>query len=129
MDKPALFLTLALVAFAAGCESSPDQIRHDTTAATYTAVKNTKLAAQDVNAGIQATVHRVSSPIRGPQGHPVDLNRGNKLNLMTLPGVNSDLATRIMVNRPYALPNDLLTRNIVSPQEFDRIAPRIITVN
>jgi len=128
MRTPTALLTLMLAALAVGCNSSsptPDQIRHDTAAATNTVVTDTKAAAE----GIKDGVKNATSPDRGPEGHLVNINTGSRLNLMTLPGVSSKIAGQIIAHRPYSAPGDLLKRRIVTSDEYDQISPHITTSN
>lgn len=129
MRTHAVLATLALAA-ALGCTSSsptPDQVRHDAAAATSTVVRDTKAAAEGIRDGVHEAASGATSPERGPAGHPVNINTGSKLNLMTLPGVTSGLAERIIAHRPYGRTSDLIGRRIVSSDEYDKIAPRITT--
>ena len=123
-------LTVALLAL--GCNSSPnttapnpDQIRQDTAAATSTIVRDGKAAAEGIKDGIRSA----TSTGRGPASLPLDINRGNRLALMTLPGVDSRIAARIIANRPYTILSDLRTRRIVSSDEYEQMASRIIVTH
>lgn len=56
----------------------------------------------------------------------VDINSASRGALMSVPGIGSYTATRIISGRPYKMKNQLKTRHIVSVPLYDRIAERII---
>jgi DNA uptake protein ComE-like DNA-binding protein len=59
-------------------------------------------------------------------GELVDLNTATKAQLMALAGISELTAQRIMTNRPYAKKDQLKSRKILTPQEYDRIKDKII---
>jgi len=117
---------IATLAFAVtlGCNSSaptPNEIRHDAAAATTTVVNDAKGAAEGIRDG-------VNNSRGGPGYNFVNINTAPRLTLMTLPGLTSADAGRIIANRPYRDAADLRDRRVISANEFDQIAPRITTV-
>ena len=56
----------------------------------------------------------------------IDLNSATKDQLMTLPGLTAAQADRIIDNRPYDDPNDLLTKKVLPRTEYDKIADRVV---
>jgi hypothetical protein len=42
-----------------------------------------------------------------------------------LPGVSAPAADRIIANRPYGKGEDLLSRGILTPREYERISDRV----
>ena len=116
-------LTALALAATLGCNSNaptPAEIRHDAAAATNTVVKDAKSAAE----GIRDGVHNSRG---GPGYDVVNINTAPRLTLMTLPGLTSAQAGRIIAHRPYRDPDDLRIRRIIPADEFDQIAPRIVT--
>jgi competence protein ComEA len=99
----------------AGCRPSnpdPSTIRQNTANATRTAVRDAKAVTQGVVDGI-----------KGSGG--LNLNTATREQLETLPEVDQERADRIIANRPYAQPEDLLKKHVVSQKEYDRIKGQI----
>ncbi len=94
---------------------SPDQIRQKTAEATSTLKRDTKAVAQGVKEGVTSK-------------HSVDLNKGSKDDLASLPGINSERAERIIAERPYASTRQLVTRHVLSEDEYAQVRDRV-TVN
>jgi len=55
----------------------------------------------------------------------VDLNTASKDELMTLPGLTSAAADRIVATRPIHDPSELITLHIVSGAEYDKVSNRV----
>lgn len=77
------------------------------------AAKQTKAAAEGVKQGLQAP------------DKPVNINSASKVQLQTLPGVDEETADRIINGRPYHTRDELGTRGVVSPDEFNAIKDKI----
>jgi competence protein ComEA len=56
---------------------------------------------------------------------PLDLNAATKEQLMSLPGVTTAEADRVIAGRPYNEPEELVSRRIMPKTEYDKIADRI----
>lgn len=84
------------------------------------AAANAERDANDVAAGVKSGLHK------GNRGG-VDLNSATRADLETLPGITSATARRIESNRPYDTPQDLVRKGVVSENEYDRIAPDVVT--
>jgi DNA uptake protein ComE-like DNA-binding protein len=56
---------------------------------------------------------------------PLDLNSATKEQLETLPGITAAEANRILADRPYDKPEDLVSRHIMPKAEYDKIADRL----
>ncbi len=100
----------------AGCSPasrSPDAIRQDTADATAAAARDAKAIAQGVFEGLKT---------KGP----LNINRATEEQLETLPGIDAAEARRIVANRPYASSVELLHRRVLTKQEYDRIASRVV---
>jgi DNA uptake protein ComE-like DNA-binding protein len=94
---------------------SPDQLREKTAEATSTLKRDTKAVAEGVKEGL-ASNSRTS----------VDLNKASKDDLETLPGITAQKAERIIAERPYADTHQLVTRHVVSEDEYGQIQDRIL---
>jgi DNA uptake protein ComE-like DNA-binding protein len=91
---------------------SPDQIREKTAEATSTLKRDTKAVAEGVKEGLTSK-------------RSVDLNKGSKDDLASLPGINSERAERIIAERPYASTRQLVTRHVLSEDEYAQVRDRV----
>jgi DNA uptake protein ComE-like DNA-binding protein len=91
---------------------NPEEIREKTAQATADVKADATAVAQGVKEGL----------IRG---NKVDLNNATKDQLMALPGINETAADRIIASRPYAAPEDLVKKKVVTPHEYDRISGQV----
>ncbi len=56
----------------------------------------------------------------------VDINSATKAQLMTLPGITSIRADKIIAARPFTTPQELVTRKILTTATYNTIAKRVI---
>ena len=56
---------------------------------------------------------------------PLDLNSASKGDLLSLPGMTAAEADRVIAERPYDDPGDLVTRHVLPKMEYDKIADRV----
>jgi DNA uptake protein ComE-like DNA-binding protein len=92
---------------------SPDQIRQKTAEETAAIKRDTKAVAQGVKEGLS-------------NKRTVDLNKASKDDLASLPGITPHQADRIIAERPYASPHQLVTRHVLSEDEYSQIQDRVI---
>lgn len=105
---------LLLLSLCAACTNqSPDQIRQKTAEETAAVKRDTKAVAQGVKEGLS-------------NKKTVDLNKASKDDLASLPGVTPQQADRIIAERPYASAHQLVTRNILSEDEYSQIQDRVV---
>jgi DNA uptake protein ComE-like DNA-binding protein len=100
----------------AGCSSesrSPDAIRNDTAHVTAGVARDAKAVAQGVVDGLR-------------QKGPVNINKGSREQLETLPGVSGEVADRIIAGRPYESGGDLVKKRVVSKAEYGQIADKVV---
>ena len=109
-------LSILLLVALAGCTSkqNPQDIKEKTARAT----EEIKRDARAVAAGIREGWSR---------DKPLDLNAATKEQFLSLPGLTSAQADRIIAHRPYDKTSDLLTRRIIPKAEYDKIAD-LVTV-
>ena len=107
---------LLLMATLAGCtqRQNPQDLKEKTAQTT----EELKRDAKAVAAGVREGWNR---------DKPVDLNTATKEQLLTLPGVTAVQADRIIADRPYKEPGELVTRHIMSKAEYDKISDRVRT--
>jgi DNA uptake protein ComE-like DNA-binding protein len=104
-----------MLAAGVSCSSnqSPDQIRQQTAQATEEVKRDTKAVADGIRDGLS-------------NKKAVDLNKGSKDDLLTLPGITGPRADRIIAERPYASAHQLVTRRVVSEDEYAQIQDRVV---
>ena len=97
-----------------GCNQrqSPDQVRERTAAATADLKQNAKAVAEGVREGWS-------------RDKIVDVNKAGKAELMTLPGMTSEDADKVIAGRPYISADELESRHILSRGEYNRIADHL----
>ena len=110
-----LNVTTILCAMLLGCSSpsNPDAIRERTADATAAAKRDADAVAKGVIEGLR-------------RKGPIDINKASKLDLMTLPGMTSEVADAIATGRPYTDASQLVRRHLVPRAEYDRIRSQII---
>jgi DNA uptake protein ComE-like DNA-binding protein len=104
-----------IVATGVACapNQSPDQLREKTAEATSTLKRDTKAVAEGVKEGLS-------------NKRSVDLNKASKDDLAALPGVSAKQADRIIAERPYATTRQLVTRHILSEDEYGQVQDRVV---
>jgi DNA uptake protein ComE-like DNA-binding protein len=92
---------------------SPDQLREKTAEGTSALKRDTKAVAEGVKEGLSSK-------------RSVDLNKASKDDLAALPGVSAKQADRIIAERPYATTHQLVTRHILSENEYSQVQDRVV---
>lgn len=108
-----LSLSLLLGVFVACTNASPDQIRQKTAEETAAVKRDTKAVAQGLKEGLS-------------NKRSVDLNKAPKDDLASLPGVTTAKADRIIAERPYANAHQLVTRRVLTEDEYSQIQDRVV---
>jgi len=115
-STPRRIVTLGLI-LAASVACSPnqnsDQLREKTAQTTAAIKQDTKAIAEGVKEGLSTK-------------RSVDLNKASKDDLLTLPGITSQKADRIIAERPYANAHQLVTRHILSEDEYAQVKDRAV---
>jgi DNA uptake protein ComE-like DNA-binding protein len=99
--------------FAACPNSNPDQIRQKTAEETAALKRDTKAVAQGLKDGLSSK-------------RSIDLNKASKQDLASLPGITSQKADRIVAERPYANTHQLVTRHVLSDEEYAQVRDRVV---
>jgi hypothetical protein len=107
--------TLALIPLAACTpeKRSPDAIREDTARVTSEATRDAKAVAKGVVEGLR-------------EKGPVNINKASEQDLESLPGIGETTARRIVDGRPYDSGSDLVKKHLISREEYNRIASKIV---
>ena len=110
-----LVLTGSLLAACAACapNQSPDQLREKTAEATASIKRDTKAVAEGVKEGLS-------------NKRSVDLNKGSKDDLTSLPGITAQKADRMIAERPYATTRQLVTRHVLTEDEYAQVQDRVV---
>jgi DNA uptake protein ComE-like DNA-binding protein len=108
-------LLMLLFASLSACttKDNPDEIRRRTAEATETMRRDAKAVAQGVKEGMSSD-------------KTININKASREDLLTLPGINDRYADRIIADRPFAATHDLVTRRVLSPEEYDKIRDRVV---
>jgi DNA uptake protein ComE-like DNA-binding protein len=113
------FIVSFLVALLAGISActnngdNPDEIRRRTAEATETVRRDTKAIAEGVKEGMG-------------HGKAVNINKGSREDLLSLPGITEHEADHIIASRPYDNADDLVSRHIIPQSEYDKIRDQVI---
>ncbi len=117
--KVPLALTLGTCVLLTGCTSSPrsqDIVRRSTAAVTRTVASDVKGAALGIRDGLR----------HDPNNDAVDVNNAPREKLETLPGINAELAGKIITARPYKSPGDLVRRRLIPKTTYEKIRSRLV---
>jgi DNA uptake protein ComE-like DNA-binding protein len=108
------FVSMAmLVVLLAGCSPShTDSLERHTADATAAAKRSAGAIARGVAEGLVRKA-------------PLDLNSASAAQLQRLPGVDAELAGKIVKNRPYKSTRDLVRRKLMAKDEYDRVKGQI----
>lgn len=101
------------VTVACAPNQSPDQLREKTAQATAEVSRNAKAMAEGVKEGLS-------------RDKTVNVNKASKDDLLSLPGITDHEADRIIAERPFNNTRELVSRRLVSQEEFDKIKDRLI---
>jgi DNA uptake protein ComE-like DNA-binding protein len=109
------FFAAPLLLCLAACapNQSPDQIREKTAEATAAIKRDTKAVAEGVKEGLSSK-------------KTVDLNKASKDDIAALPGITAKQADRIMAERPYASAHQLVTRRVLSEDQYAQVQDRVV---
>lgn len=109
-----LLLALGSLAACTGHQDNPDEIRRRTAEATETMRRDTKAVVDGVKEGMNRN------------DGAVDINKCSREDLLRLPNMTEREADRIIAQRPYRDAHDLISRRVISQDEYDKISDRII---
>lgn len=108
----ACILSVVLVLSACTSHESPDEIREKTAHDTAELKHDTKAFAEGIKDGLA-------------DKKAVDLNKASRDELASLPGMDSAKADRVIAERPYASAHQLVTRHVLTEEEYGRIQDRV----
>lgn len=104
-----------LLGFCLACwpNATPDQIRQKTADETAAVKRDSKAVAEGIKDGLSSK-------------KAVDLNRASKAELSDLPGITDRQADRIIAERPYANIHQLVSRRVLTEDEYSKIENRVV---
>lgn len=109
-----LAVAVSALALLTGCPNqNPDQLRQKTAEETAALKRDSKAVAQGIKDGLSSK-------------RSVDLNKGSKDDLTSLPGITTQKADRIIAERPYANTHQLVTRHVLSEDEYSQLQDRVV---
>jgi DNA uptake protein ComE-like DNA-binding protein len=108
-----LFCGIILCFSACSPDQSPDQIRQKTAEDTATLKHDSKAVVEGIKEGLS-------------DKKSVDLNKGSREDLESLPGMNHEKVNRIIAERPYNSGHQLVSRHVLSEDEYSQIQDRVI---
>lgn len=110
------FIVLLLGGVVAGCnqQQSPQEIKEQAARATQTVKRDAKAVAEGIREGWS-------------RDKPLDLNSATKDQLLSLPGMTTAEADRVLAARPFNEPGELVTRHTMPRAEYDKISD-LVTV-
>lgn len=111
-DASCIAVALLLAGLVACATNNPDELREKTAQATAKVRQDARAVAQGVREGF----HR---------GQPLDLNSATRDELMGLPGITPTRADKMIAARPYDKAEDLVTRHILPPADFEKIKSQV----
>jgi DNA uptake protein ComE-like DNA-binding protein len=110
-----IWLVIACLVSSLACnqKQNPQDLKEKTAKATAEMKRDAKAVAEGIREGWS-------------RDRPLNINTATKDQLMSLPGITSSRAEAIIAARPYDDPSDLVKRKILSKDEYDKIADRLI---
>ncbi|MBV8114841.1 MAG: helix-hairpin-helix domain-containing protein [Silvibacterium sp.] len=135
----ALAVTLC-VAWLAGCNTnntsqSDQQLKEQAAKTTQQVKQGAQQAAADAKVAAANAERKVDDIAAGvkeglksdtKRAGTVDINSASATDLQSLPGVSAARARRIIDNRPYSSPHDLVSKGVVSEAEYSRISGNVV---
>ena len=98
-----------------------EQIKEGSKVAAVELKKNAKEAAKQSKAIAEGVKQGLATPDK-----PININAASKIKLQTLPGIDEETAGRIIAGRPYHTTDEVGTKGVVSPEQFNAIKEKIV---
>ncbi|MGB9121576.1 MAG: helix-hairpin-helix domain-containing protein [Candidatus Angelobacter sp.] len=98
-----------------------EQIKEGSKVAAVELKKDAKQAAVQGKAIAEGVKQGLSTPDK-----PVNVNSASRTKLQTLPGIDEETAGRIIKGRPYHTTDEIGTKGVVSPDQFNAIKDKIV---
>jgi len=72
------------------------------------------------------TAHKSKKKSTTPKSKQVDINSAEKEKLTAVSGIDDATAQKIIAGRPFRTKRDLLTRKILTKEEYDKVKDRLV---
>lgn len=108
-----VIVTVLMFAVMVSAQAKPDKAKSDSKSGKDTAAQTGKPAPKADTGAAKAAAK-------------LDINSASKDELEKLPGIGPATSQKIIAGRPYRAKNDLVSKNIVSQVEYDKIKEQII---
>ncbi len=130
-------VAVALLAGCTGSQPSDQQVKQqaaETTAAVKQGAKQAVAATQEAAGTAVRDVNDVAAGVKeglGKDGSPagtsrIDLNSASQIRLATLPGISFSKAGEIVDGRPYASTHQLVSRGLLTSDQYAKIASQVV---
>jgi competence protein ComEA len=132
MKKWKIPVLLVLAALLGGCSQDPAKTRQEAADATAKLKPEIKQAGKELKKGAEEAGRQGKAIAEGAKqgwnsGSKVNVNTASKDQLTALPGIDAEGAQSIIAGRPYHTREELKTRGVVSPEEYQKIARMVVT--
>jgi DNA uptake protein ComE-like DNA-binding protein len=97
-----------------------EQIKEGSKVAAVELKKDAKQAAVQGKAIAEGVKQGLSTPDK-----PININTASRTKLQVLPGIDEETAGRIIKGRPYHTTDEVGTKGVVSPEQFNAIKDKI----
>lgn len=125
-------LALSLLLISACSNQDTEKTKQEAAKATEQIKEGSKVAAVELKkdakqAAVQgkAIAEGVKQGLATPD-KPVNVNSASKTKLQTLPGIDEETAGHIINGRPYHTTDEVGTKGVVSPDQFNAIKNKIV---
>jgi len=125
-------LAFALAIGGIACSNDPGTTRQQAAKTTEELKQQSREAAGNIKKGaavaqtqITAAAQGVKEGLNDKNSSLVDLNSGNKAQLMGLPGIDEARANAIIADRPYQQPRDVVRKGAITANEYQKISDHV----
>lgn len=117
--------------FLPGCKQQAQQQTTKQQPGQQASTQNLKSEAASAGEELKASMKEIQATVGGDHstdsGPIVNLNYASLDQLASLPGISKEQAKKIMNNRPYNTPLDLVYKKVVTQEEYDKLLNRVVT--
>lgn len=129
--KPITILAITAIIGSAGCSNDQAKTKEQAAKVAAEIKQESKQAGQEIKKGAQEASQQGKAIAEGAREgwnsdqNAVNLNTASKEQLASLPGIDAGTADNIIANRPYHTKEELKTKGVVAPDEYNRIQAKL----